>query len=42
MNRKASPLRQAEGAVLLDTTDKNFEEAVNAIKDMIKATEEKN
>ena len=42
MNRKASPLRQAEDAVLLDTTDKNFEEAVNAIKDMIKATEEKN
>lgn len=41
MNRKASPLRQAEDAILVDTTDKNFDEAVAFIKDLIRKTEEK-
>lgn len=40
MTRKASPLRQAEDAVLVDTTDKNFDEAVDTIKDLIKKTVE--
>ena len=42
MNRKASPLRQAEDAILLDTTDKTFDEAVDAVKELIKVTEERN
>ena len=41
MNRKASPLRQADDAILVDTTDKNFDEAVSVIKDLIKKTEAK-
>lgn len=40
MNRKASPLRRAEEAILLDTSDMNFDETVAAIKKMIKSTEE--
>lgn len=39
MNRAASPLKQAEDAVLLDTTDKNFDEAVMAVREMIERTE---
>ena len=42
MNRKASPLRQADDAILLDTTDKTFDEAVDTVKNLIKATEAKN
>lgn len=42
MNRKASPLRQADDAILLDTTDKIFDEAVDTVKNLIKATEAKN
>ena len=41
MNRKASPLRQAEDAILVDTTDKNFDEAVATIKELIRNTEAK-
>lgn len=40
MNRKASPLRRAEDAILLDTSDMNFDETVSTIKKMIKSTEE--
>lgn len=39
MNRKASPLRKAEEAVLLDTTNMTFEQSVDEIKAMIKRTE---
>ncbi len=42
MTRSASPLKQADDAVLLDTTDKSFDEAVDTIKEMIKDTEAKN
>ena len=35
MNRKASPLKQAEDAVLLDTTSLSYEETVDTIKNMI-------
>ncbi len=42
--REFAPLRQAEDAVLVDTTDKNLEQAVevieNLIRDKIQATEE--
>lgn len=41
MNRKASPLRQADDAILVDTTDKNFDEAVDIIKGLIRDTEAK-
>lgn len=42
MTRAASPLRQADDAVLLDTSEKTFDEAVEAVKTLIKkATEEK-
>lgn len=42
MTRAASPLRQAEDAVLLDTSEKSFDEAVEAVKALIKkATEGK-
>ena len=41
MNREASPLRQAEDAVLLDTTEINFEQTVFTIEKMIKDTEAK-
>ncbi len=41
MTRAASPLKQAEDAVLLDTSDMDFNESVTAIKEMIKATEDK-
>lgn len=41
MNRKASPLRQADDAILVDTTDKNFDEAVAIITDLIRNTEDK-
>lgn len=39
MTRKASPLRRAEDAVLLDTTDMSFDESVETIKGMIMKTE---
>lgn len=42
MNRAASPLRRSDDAILLDTTDKTFAESVDAIKKMIRETEEKN
>ena len=41
MNRKASPLRQADDAILVDTTDKNFDEAVAVITELIRNTEDK-
>ena len=31
MNRKTSPLKQAEDAVFLDTSDLSIEEAVDAV-----------
>ena len=34
--RKISPLKQAEDAVLIDTSDKSFDEAVECVKEMIK------
>ncbi|MEE0954521.1 MAG: (d)CMP kinase [Eubacterium sp.] len=34
MNRKISPLRQADDAVLLDTSDMTIEEAVNAVLEL--------
>ncbi|MBQ3512415.1 MAG: (d)CMP kinase [Lachnospiraceae bacterium] len=36
MNREIAPLKQAEDAVLLDTSDMNIEEVVNAIIQMVK------
>ena len=36
MNREIAPLKQAEDAVLLDTSDMNIEEVVNAIIRMVK------
>ena len=36
MNREVAPLKQAEDAVLLDTSDMNIEEVVNAIIRMVK------
>lgn len=36
MNRETAPLKQAEDAVLLDTSDMNIEEVVNAIIRMVK------
>lgn len=36
MHRTAAPLRQAEDAILLDTTHLNFEQTVETIKTMIK------
>jgi len=36
MNRETSPLRQAEDAVLLDTSDLNIEEVVAAMQQIIK------
>lgn len=41
MNRAASPLRRAEDAILLDTSDMTFEESVDKIKEMIRNTEER-
>jgi cytidylate kinase len=38
MTRKVSPLRKADDAVLLDTTDMTFDEVVNAIADMVRRT----
>lgn len=35
-SRKAAPLRQAPDAVLLDTTELNFEESVERVKELIK------
>lgn len=35
--RSFAPLRQAEDAVLVDTTELDFEEAVNKIKDLIRS-----
>ncbi len=37
MNRKESPLRQAEDAVLMDTSDIDFSESVARLKDLILA-----
>ena len=42
MNRDVSPLRQAENAVLVDTTDMSFDDSVECIKGLIKKTEEEN
>ena len=36
MNRPIAPLRQAEDAVLLDTTEKNFQESMTAILNLVK------
>lgn len=36
MNREVAPLKQAEDAVLLDTSDMNIEEVVNAIIRLVK------
>lgn len=36
MNRKISPLRQAEDAVLLDTSDMNIEQAADAVLKLVK------
>ena len=41
MNRKASPLRRADDAILLDTTELNFEQTVSTIEKMVKDTEAK-
>ena len=41
MSRAASPLRQADDAILLDTTDMDFDQSVETIKEMIKNTEDK-
>ncbi len=41
MTRAASPLKQADDAILLDTTDMSFDESVKTIKEMIKNTEDK-
>lgn len=41
MTRKVSPLRQADDAVLVDTSSMNFDESVDMIKELIKRTEEK-
>ncbi len=41
MNRAASPLRQAEDAILVDTTDKDFDETVEIIRGLIRKTEDK-
>ncbi|MGN1116954.1 MAG: (d)CMP kinase, partial [Candidatus Ornithomonoglobus sp.] len=41
MNRAVSPLRKAEEAVLLDSSDLSFEETVDKILDMVKKTEQK-
>ena len=38
MNRAVSPLRKAEDAILLDTTDKSFDEVVSVLKGMIEET----
>ena len=35
INRKEAPLRQAEDAVLLDTSELNFEQSVQAVLDLI-------
>ncbi len=37
MNREIAPLKQAEDAVLLDTSDMSIEEVKNAIKDIIRS-----
>lgn len=37
MNREISPLKQAEDAVLVDTSDMNISEVVSAIKSIIKS-----
>ena len=39
MNRAVNPLRQADDAVLLDTSDMDFEQSVAAIEDMIRKAE---
>ena len=36
MNRKTDPLRQAEDAVLLDTTDLDFQESKAALLNIIR------
>ena len=35
MHREISPLKQAEDAVLLDTSDMNIEQVVAAMRDII-------
>ena len=37
MNREISPLRQAEDAILLDTSDMDIEEVVNTMIKMIQS-----
>lgn len=39
MTRAASPLKRADDAVLVDTTQMSFDETVSTIKDMIKSAE---
>ena len=39
MNREIAPLKQAEDAVFLDTSDMNIEEVVNAIIRLVKERE---
>lgn len=41
MNRAVSPLKQAEDAVLVDTTEMTIDEVIALLKKMIKETEEK-
>jgi len=41
MNRAVSPLKQADDAVLVDTTDMTIDEVIALLKKMIKETEEK-
>ncbi len=41
MNRAVSPLKQADDAVLVDTTDMTIEEVITLLEKMIKETEEK-
>ena len=39
MNREISPLKQAEDAVLVDTSDMDIDEVVEAIRDIVNKTE---
>ena len=41
MNREISPLKQAEDAILVDTSNMNIEEVVNTIMGLIKKDKEK-
>ena len=41
MNRAVSPLKQADDAVLVDTTEMTIEEVIALLEKMIKETEAK-